>query len=508
MIVRSRSQPQTRRTASPSAGSRGKAAIAWLLLCVPIPLFLLGTASPTAQLNTDELWPTLALTIYSGTHLAVHYGRGDLRIASVTFWLFVYVAMSIAVLAEISTGLHSYLEDASTLQEAVFITLVGCIAYDAAQVARSLKPRRKALAPTIHAIHFGRLNFIGVIGILGSVLYIRDVGLSNFFSSRTDIASGLAQGGLTDASGSQVASAAVGAAVVPLILAWLAWTARLSRDPASRTPGRWLWYLTMTAFVVIVNNPISSSRYQFLTVTLAAVFCLPNLGKKGMRFIIGGGVILAITVFPYSDYFRVPAAQRQPLQVNSIAVELSTKDYDQMTMIANGIWYANLFGHTDGGQLLSDALFFVPHTVWRGRATDTGVLLAEAMAVQGTNLSAPLWLEFWLDFSWLGLIVGFLAFGWISSRWDDLFVHLRRQRSSAPAVLDLALPLFAGFQFILLRGSILSSMGRMAVMVVLLLIVRGRPLTAEPAEDPLVDNTHSRTTASFEPSVTTRRRGR
>jgi hypothetical protein len=270
------------------------------------------------------------------------------------------------------------------------------------------------------------------------------------------------------------------------MIAWLGWTARLARDPGARqSPSRWLWYVTLSAFMVIVNNPISNSRYQFLTVALAALFCLPNLGKRAMRLAIAGGVVLAVVVFPYTDYFRnfsVDAAYRQPLQVNSIPVELATKDYDQMTMIANGVWYADTFGHTDGSQTLSDLLFFVPHSVWPERATDTGVLIGQAMAVANVNLSAPMWLEFWLDFSWLGLIIGFLAFGWISARWDNVFVHLRGLRPlTSPALLDIALPLFVGYQFILLRGSILQAMGRLVVMAIVLLAVRGRPLTAEEA---------------------------
>ena len=317
--------------------------------------------------------------------------------------------------------------------------------------------------------------------VVASAYYIQTVGLQNFFSSRSDLALGITQAGLT-ANGSQTLSAILGSlALVPLLLAWLGWTARLSRDSASRrSPTRWLWYLTLSAFMIVISNPITSSRYQVLTIAFAALFCLPHLGKRGMRFVIAGGVALAITVFPYSDYFRVDVANRQPLQVNSIAVELATKDYDQMTMIANGVWYAAAFGHTNGGQVLSDLLFFVPHSVWAGRATDTGVLIGQAMNVPNVNLSAPMWIEFWLDFSWLGLIVGFLLFGWVSARWDDLFIHLRRRRRVAPlALLDLALPLFAGYQFILLRGSILQATGRMAAMALVLLVVRGRRLSAD-----------------------------
>src|SRR5205823_5120510 len=198
----------------------------------------------------------------------------------------------------------------------------------------------------------------------------------------------------------------------------------------------WLWYLTLSALMVIVNNPISNSRYQFLTVTLAALFCLPNIGQRAMRLIIASGVVLAVVAFPYSDYFRVDPAYREPFHVNSIAVELATKDYDQITMIANGVWYADTFGHTNGRQTLSDLLFFIPHSVWPGRSTDTGVLVGQAIRSPNMNLSAPMWMEFWLDFSWVGLIVGFLGFGWISARWDNLFVDLRRRRQVSPALLD------------------------------------------------------------------------
>src|SRR6202049_1006153 len=185
--------------ASPPApanrASSARTAIVWLLLCVAVPLLLVATAVPHVALNTSELWLVVLLTGYSGTHLAVRFGRGDLRIASTTFWLFVYVAMSIATLAEVSTGLHPFLADANTLPQAVIITLVGCVAYNAAQLTRRLSPRRKGFAPKIRGIHYGRLNVIGAIGILASIYYIQTIGLSNFFSRRADLTLGISQAG-------------------------------------------------------------------------------------------------------------------------------------------------------------------------------------------------------------------------------------------------------------------------------------------------------------------------
>lgn len=454
--------------------------VMWLLLCAAVPALLLVSTSPNVAINIEELWPVVLLTAYSGTHLAIRFGRGDARIASTAFWLFVYVAMAVATLAQISTGLTTPLEDPNTMPEAVFITLIACVAYDLGRFARRQSPRTRMDGLRLRSIHFGRLNAIGFVGVVAATYYIQTVGLSNFFSSRTDVGLGVSQ--TLIANGSQAVSATVGAlAIVPIVLAWLGWTARLSRDAAARrSPSCWSWYLILTSFVVILSNPISAPRNQVLTVALAAVFCLPNLTKRRMRFIIAGAIVLAITVFPYSDYFRLPAAERQPLQVNSIAVELaSSGNYDQMTMTANGVWYAGIFGHTNGSQLLSDVLFFVPHTVWPGRATDTGTVIGNAMAAQNTNLSAPLWLEFWLDFSWLGLIAGLVLFGWISARWEDLFVYLRTRHFSRPAVIDLAVPLFAGYQFILVRGPLLADTGRMVAMAILLVLIRGRPMAGD-----------------------------
>jgi hypothetical protein len=474
--------PGTGTSQTPTEGaSPGRTVAAWLLLCVAPPLFMFGTVAQGVSVDPTVTVLAMALTLYSGTHLATQYGRGTLRIAATTFWLFVYVAMAVSSLAEISTGLNPILVDPSTMSGAFEIVLVGCVAYDLSHLARRTLRRQTPFLPNVRGINFARLNVVGVVGMGVSTYYIETLGgVGSFFSSRSNVSQSIQAAGLTQ-NGSQVLSATIGSlALAPLILAWLGWTARLSRDTATRRSViSWLWYGLLSSFVVILCNPISTTRYIVLTVVFAALFCLPTLGKKGIRFVIAGGVILAVTVFPYSDYFRVDAIYRPAFQVNSISAELATKDYDQMTMTANGIWYAGVFGHTNGSQLLSDALFFIPHTVWPERATDTGVLIGAAINSGNTNLSSPLWLEFWLDFSWLGLVIGMFVFGWISARWDDLFVRLRsRPQNVMPALLDLALPLFAGYQFILLRGPILQAMGRLGVMVILLMIVRGRPLQA------------------------------
>ncbi len=467
-------------TLGPGA-SLSRSAVAWILLCVVGPFLVVALASPRMDLFTGEALVITVLTLYSGTHLARLYGRGELRIAATTFWLFVYTAMSLASLARISTGLHSYLETSDTLTEAALLTLVGCVAYDLSYFVHLRNTRSHVDVRPLREIDFTRVNVIAVLGIGASVYYVGNIGLATFFSSRSALIQSLAQAGLTTDS-SQTAAAVVGSlGTVPVLLAWVAWTARLSRDAAARRSLQsWTWYLLLSAVMVVVNNPISNSRYWMLTVALATLFCLPNLGPRYMRAAISGGVLLAVIVFPYSDYFRVDASLRPPLQINSVSTELATKDYDQMTMIANGIWYADALGHTNGSQAVADLLFFVPHSLWSGRSTDTGVILGRAMNVPNVNLSAPLWLELWLDFGWVGLIAGFLALGKISSQWDGLFVQVRsRLQQAAPTVLDVALPFFVGYQFILLRGPLLQAMGRLVFMAILLIVIRGRARKAD-----------------------------
>ncbi len=141
--------------------------------------------------------------------------------------------------------------------------------------------------------------------------------------------------------------------------------------------------------------------------------------------------------------------------------------YDQMVMIANGLWYSAQEGLHFGFQMLGNALFWIPRAVWPSKPIDTGVQIGQAMGVSNTNLSSPLWIEFYIDFGWVAVIVGFAAVGYFSLRADRIFSTANAAFTGRIGALQVLVPLIAGYQFILLRGPLLQSMGRLAVIVLI-----------------------------------------
>ncbi|MDT5136387.1 MAG: hypothetical protein QOD58_649, partial [Mycobacterium sp.] len=78
-----------------------------------------------------------------------------------------------------------------------------------------------------------------------------------------------------------------------------------------------------------------------------------------------------------------------------------------------------------------------------------------------TNLSAPLWIELYLNGSWLLLAVGMFALGFAVHRWDTrLNAELSFYRM--PGVLGCILPFYS---MILLRGSLLQAASFLSCVV-------------------------------------------
>src|SRR5205085_620826 len=129
--------------------------------------------------------------------------------------------------------------------------------------------------------------------------------------------------------------------------------------------------------------------------------------------------------------------------------------------------------------LLGAALFWLPRSVWPDKPFNTAFIVADDIGFPNRNLDSPLWAEGYVDFGWVGTAVLLAGSGLVARRLDDGFVLVRRVRAavgrsgvvrSAIPLAAVAVPVIAGYEYILLRGSLLQAMARLAVMVVLLLL--------------------------------------
>jgi len=159
----------------------------------------------------------------------------------------------------------------------------------------------------------------------------------------------------------------------------------------------------------VENNPFSTARFQVGTILLSIYFVFPWSKNKAMVAIYAL-LIGLIVVFPYADLFRSSNHANLEVRIeqyrnsNPLAVKV---DYDSFQQVMNAVRMVDHDGLEWGHQISSAFLFWVPRGIWPGKALPTGVLIAERSGYSFTNMSAPLWIEFFVDGGWLLLIVGF-----------------------------------------------------------------------------------------------------
>jgi hypothetical protein len=440
-----------------------------LVLGFSVFLPLLVLVQPGTGLRDSALWMQLALTMYAGIRLSAVILTGRRKLLAGSFWLFVYMAMGVAPLAQAVLGrTPTPVVGARTdLTEAVSLVLIGCVAFDIGSLLARQRPGRERddrLRPAL--VHRRRLYVLTLAAFAGSALLVVTLGgPAVFFTSRQEIISSVGEAGLSQAD-SQAGQAIVrGFGTVPALIAWLVYTRWLVTSRRARRSAVIIAvWLALAAVNAVVNNPVSNPRFWFLTVLFSLLFTVFPVSAALYRIALSLGVVVALIVFPLADRFRYDDANYRPIQTTSPLEPLALKDYDQVGMFANTLTYVKSGrGHTYGRQLAGSVLFAVPRSVWPGKPMDTGVVIGQWMGATNTNLSSPVWAELWIDFGPVGMTAGFVALGYAAARVDRRYARRAVRRAPPGSLVALAVPLIAGYSFILLRGPLLQASGRVAI---------------------------------------------
>ncbi|MGP4001664.1 hypothetical protein [Streptomyces sp. 8N706] len=452
-------------------------------LAVPLVLGLvfflpvLVAVLPGPGIRDEAYWLQLVLTGYAGARLAAMTLTTRRRLIQGSFWLFVYVAMGVAPLAQAVLGQTPtpVVGTRSDLVLAVSLSLVGCVAFDVGVLLARHRPvLRTRVRRRTASVSRRRLYLLVALAYAASALFVIKLGgPSVFFSSRQEISEGIQSSGVASAE-SHVGSAFLrGFGTVPALLAFLFLTRWLvTSRTARRRPSVLLVWTGLLGVNALVNNPVSNPRYWFLTVMFSILFTAFPKSPVMYRAALAMGVVAALLLFPFMDRFRYDENGQRPVESASAFDPLVRKDYDQIGMFANTITFVDSgAGHAYGRQLAASTFFFVPRSVWHGKPLDSGVRVGQWMGMQNTNLSSPLWAELWLDFGPVGMAGGFLGLGYLCARADRRYT-LRTLDDPQPGhVLAIVIPVVAGYAFILLRGPLLQASGRIGIALVCLALV-------------------------------------
>lgn len=240
---------------------------------------------------------------------------------------------------------------------------------------------------------------------------------------------------------------------------------------------------TMRIFIagVVVlwgTNPISSARFWMLTVLVAVLLTIAqSLNATQRAKLLRAGLIAALlasfTTFSALDYFRYEVRGRSSVLGTSALYEKS--DFDSAAMTALGLEYVDDAGHSFGTQLASPLASFIPRAAVPNKPEDGGKIIGEWAGLRSHNLSAPIWIEAYMDFGWLGVIAISVFLAAALARISAVIEMISRIPGSISTRTWVLTVIFSVYQVLLLRGSLLqASFGAIAALSVTFISV---PLT-------------------------------
>lgn len=391
------------------------------------------------------------------------------RLVTLITWLWAYTIFGIVQIVQLSRAQNPFQlpEPDSLVSRQLVIVVVGLVIFDVVSSRfRAGEPKPDA---STRQLSLTRTVVLSWLTVLASPLLIARLGgPSALLSSRLSVELALLGpgGNLTDTTSTSVTILVDVANVAPFLCLFSlvmlrragAYTFRARVDITVLT----LALLTVNFFL---NNPISQARFWIATVAVAVALSGRWRKRVGFQALFVAGYLLAsLVLFPLFALTRYTDVSQATLPQSSVVGQwIGSTDYGSAQDVNNAIVYTDRHGHTDGRQLAGAALFFVPRSLWPGKPYDTARLIAvDSGFFQNLNLDSPLWAEGYIDFGYAGVVLVFVVFGACVGRGDRLATRL-----GTSTVWSILVPTLAGYELILLRGSLLQATGRLAVIIVI-----------------------------------------
>lgn len=401
---------------------------------------------------------SLAVLVYSAAMLSYPVAANKERILDMTFWLFAYVFLGLVPLVQLAERSFPWPDVYSdrTLVTAQLMTLAGLLAYHAGTL---LGKPSKASPPSSGSLNDdfakpgGARQFLIVSGIailVSGALLVQSGSISSLFLPRNALESVY-----ETKSQNLIADQLVKVPIfVCLIVGLTMWKRRAFRSVLPK-----LTTLLLLVLCLIVSNPISNARYWFGSVMLTLCLLFVPWKRIGRFGWTAGYLLLFIVIFPYTDLFRNNLeGDIQTAGISDIFVQKG--DYDAFQMMLNAVDYVEMNGTTHGKQMLGSLLFWVPRSLWEAKPLSSGQLLGESSGYFYTNLSCPLWAEGYINGGFVGVVLLFGLYGFVSRRLQSKYEESRRL--SAMSIYRIVVPFLSAYQVFLLRGDLMNALAYMS----------------------------------------------
>lgn len=444
----------------------------FITLAAGLPVLFAGLRG--SSFDDPVLGLSMFVTVYAAARIAglLHHGRDALL--RLTFWTYVYLWLGLAASAQIISNRFPipYQSFGSDLQSQAMVAIViGLVAYDVGGLLGRRSKGSSWMGRSLTRLEFAprRVWLVAVVAILYTLYATASTGLAVRFSSRNTATNAIfrpAAGQRVDllqdkASGLiQVALLWVPAFLALYLMIYL-YRSHRSGDAMSSGDRRWSTSRRARRLIavlvlvnVLANNPQSNPRSRFAGVAIALTIAFWPTGGMA-RFRAGALALLGLTIvaFPYAAVFRF---DQRALTFAPLSEQLATSpDYGMFQQQLNGLIYTRDNGHTLGRQLEGAVFSPVPRVLWPTKPLDTGNVVARTDLI---NASSDFWTEANVDFGLAGVVVWFVAYGYVSRVFEGAYRDRDQRRAT---VIGAAVPLFAAFQIYLVRGALQPAFGEL-----------------------------------------------
>ncbi|MGQ1797913.1 hypothetical protein ACT4S5_12375 [Kocuria oceani] len=427
-----------------------------MVLCIVVPMILHGATG--GYTNERNPWWSTANIVVAGAAYAGVIASLRRQLFGMVLWLFTYIFMGLAPYVQYRFGMtptttpHT---DVFLFPAAGLLVLFSSIAVlvGSALAGRSHRTLGEAVQRYVDP---RRANLLFLAGLAIFAYYASKVGPASFLLGRHEHYEVRALA-WPEAS---TATLVTGAMQMTLLVGFIAQMhVRQQRRALGLRPR--LWPALVNGLVLLYAvNPISSPRYVFGTVALAVLATLGVYATlRRFRIMAAVAIVGMLVAFPLADLFRY--STDTTLEVETPVEALTSGDFDAFVQLTNTLSYVQDHGITWGYQLLGVPLLWVPRNLWEAKPRDTGIVLADYMKYDFSNLSAPIWTELLINFGVVGVVLGMGVLGYFFKRWDTLTdLHLRF--SVMPPLLVCST---AFYLMIFLRGSMIAVSAYLLVIV-------------------------------------------
>jgi len=391
-----------------------------------------------------------ALIVISAAMFTREFSKANPSPVLLMIWVFTCGVFGIPGLSQLIAGALPWplvVDDGNFLLAEVFTlagTLLLTLFLEAPYKNRSLD----AFQRNLNRI---RLRNLAIL-MIPSVLYaVRSSGgIGSFFQSRGAVSAAKAAAGLTKAQSGLFITGTQ--SLILLVCASAILLRKTDRkDPVVNAA----FYFSIVALVVLAN-PISSSRYWFFAVASTLALVGVKLTPGQIRFGSMAVFIGSLFIFPLADYFRRNDGSFGAVGRNAWL----TGDFDTLQITGAGIQWFQANGSVWGHQLLGAIFPVVPRSIWTGKPIDTGIMIAQANGMKFTNISGPWIAESVINFGYLGVLIFPLMVAY-------LFRKVKFRTEVFPDHFGLMLSAFlVGYLPILLRGSLIQASGAAGLFVI------------------------------------------